>query len=76
MTLDEAFDVLIGHEGGDVNHPNDPCDEPQLGISKRAYPWLGIKVLNLAQAKAIYRRDCWVPAGCGRAQIKTGQITR
>ena len=66
MTFDEAFDILIGHEGGYVNHPNDPGGETRFGISKRAYPLLDIKVLTLDQAKAIYRRDYWIPAGCDR----------
>jgi len=76
MTFDEAFDVLIGHEGGYVNYPGDPGGHTKFGISKRACTWLGIKALNLAQTKAIYRRDYWVPAGCDRARIKQGQITR
>ena len=67
MTFDEAFDVLIGHEGGYVNHPGDPGGETKFGISKRAYPALDIKALTLGQAKAIYRRDYWIPAGCDRA---------
>ena len=67
MTFDEAFDVLIGHEGGYVNHPGDPGGETKFGISKRAYPALDIKALTLAQAKAIYRRDYWIPAGCNQA---------
>jgi lysozyme family protein len=68
MTFDEAFDVLIGHEGGYVNHPGDPGGETKFGISKRAYPALDIKALTLGQAKAIYRRDYWIPAGCDRTR--------
>jgi lysozyme family protein len=68
MTFDEAFDLLIGHEGGYVNHPSDPGGETRFGISKRAYPALNIKALSLHQAKAIYRRDYWIAAGCDRVQ--------
>lgn len=64
MTFDEAFDLLIGHEGRYVNHPSDPGGETQFGISKRAYPARDIKALTLDEAKAIYRRDYWIPAGC------------
>ncbi len=64
MTFDEAFDLLIGHEGRYVNHPSDPGGETQFGISKRAYPALDIKALTLDEAKAIYRRNYWTPAGC------------
>lgn len=67
MTFDEAFDLLIGHEGGYVSHPNDPGGETRFGISKRAYPALDIKSLTLDHAKALYRRDYWIPAGCDRA---------
>ena len=66
MTFDEAFDLLIGHEGRYVNHPSDPGGETKFGISKRAYPALDIKALTLDEAKAIYRRDYWIPAGCDR----------
>jgi lysozyme family protein len=68
MTFDEAFALLIGHEGGYVNHPSDPGGETRFGISKRAYPTLDIRALSLDQAKAIYRRDYWTAAGCDRIQ--------
>ena len=64
MTFDEAFEALIGHEGGYVNDPRDPGGETKYGISKRAYPGTDIKNLTLDAAKAIYRRDYWAPAGC------------
>lgn len=59
MTFDEAFEKLIGHEGGYVNNPKDPGGETKFGISKRSYPQVNIKTLTLDQAKAIYRRDFW-----------------
>jgi lysozyme family protein len=59
MTFDEAFKVLIGHEGGYVWDPRDPGGETKFGISKRAYPEEDIKNLTLERAKAIYRRDYW-----------------
>lgn len=64
MTFDEAFERLIGHEGGYVNHPNDPGGETRFGISKRSYPNEDIKAMTVARAKEIYRRDFWYPAGC------------
>lgn len=64
MTFDQAFDVLIGHEGGYVNNPADPGGETKFGISKRAYPDLDIANLTLEQAKAIYKRDYWDRAQC------------
>src|SRR5574343_326744 len=66
MTFDQAFDRLIGHEGGYVFDPHDPGGETKFGISKRAYPALDIAALTLADAKAIYRRDYWDGAQCDR----------
>ena len=63
-TFDQAFDVLIGHEGGYVNNPKDPGGETKYGISKRSYPGLDIKSLTLAAAKAIYLRDYWQAGRC------------
>lgn len=65
MTFDRAFEFVIGHEGGYVNDPQDPGGETKFGISKRSYPNLDIKSLTLEQAKDLYFRDYWVPAGCG-----------
>jgi lysozyme family protein len=59
MDFDAAFDILIGHEGGYVNHPDDPGGETKFGISKRAYPELNIAALTLEEAKSIYREDYW-----------------
>lgn len=64
MNFDEAFERLLGHEGGYVNHPHDPGGETKFGISKRSYPAEDIKALTVEQAKAIYKRDFWGPAGC------------
>jgi lysozyme family protein len=59
MNFDEAFDRLMGHEGGYVNDANDPGGETKWGISKRSYPALSIKDLTREQAKEIYRTDFW-----------------
>lgn len=55
----KAFDFMIPHEGGYVNHPNDPGGETKYGITKKVYPDLDIRKLTLDQAKEIYRRDYW-----------------
>ena len=65
MTFDEAFERLLGHEGGYVNNPRDPGGETKYGISKRSYPGEDIAGLTLDRAKAIYAHDYWGPAGCG-----------
>lgn len=64
MTFDEAFERLIGHEGGYVDDPRDPGGRTKFGISQRSYPGENIAGLTLERAKAIYLRDYWGPAGC------------
>lgn len=63
LTFDQAFDRLIGHEGGYVCDPRDPGGETKFGICKRSYPALNIKNLDIGTAKAIYRKDFWQPLG-------------
>lgn len=64
MTFDEAFDRLLGHEGGYVNDPKDAGGETNWGISKRQYPTLDIRNLTREAAKSIYLRDYWQRVGC------------
>ena len=59
MNFEQAFELLVGHEGGYVNDPRDPGGETKYGISKRSYPNLDIARLTLAEAKDIYLRDFW-----------------
>lgn len=64
MNFDQAFEKLIGHEGGYVNDARDPGGETRYGISKRGYPGEDIAGMTLARAQLLYRRDYWGPAGC------------
>lgn len=64
MTFDEAFEKLLGHEGGYVNNPADPGGETKFGICKHSYPGEDIAGLTIERAKQIYKRDFWGPAGC------------
>jgi lysozyme family protein len=64
MTFDEAFEKLLGHEGGYVDNRADPGGETKFGISKRAYPAEDIRNLTLDRAKLLYFRDYWGPVGC------------
>lgn len=70
LTFDEAFDRLLGHEGGYVNDPADPGGETRWGISKRSYPNVNIKTLTKEGAKAIYLRDFWAPLNDANPAIK------
>lgn len=57
----KAFELMIGHEGGYVNDPQDPGGETKFGISKRSYPKEDIKNLTIERAREIYMRDFWNP---------------
>lgn len=65
MTFDEAFERLIGHEGGYSNNPKDPGGETMWGITKRVAEANGyhgsMASLTLAAAKEIARREYWTP---------------
>jgi len=54
-----AIDLVLRHEGGLVNDPQDPGGVTNFGISKRSYPDLDIVGLSRAQAGSIYQRDFW-----------------
>lgn len=64
MKFDDAFEKLLGHEGGYTAGIGDPGGETKFGISKRSYPMEDIPNLTLDRAKAIYLHDFWGPAGC------------
>jgi lysozyme family protein len=72
LAFDAAFDLLIGHEGGYVNDPNDPGGETKYGISRRAYPELDIANLTEARARAIYYKDYWLKAGADILPVPLG----
>lgn len=57
--FENAFEKLIGLEGGYVNDPDDKGGETKFGISKRSYPYVNIKDLTLEEAQVIYKRDFW-----------------
>lgn len=66
--FDMAFDRLIGHEGGYVNHPDDPGGETNWGITKRTAREVGyvgdMRDLSRQQAKQIYKEAYWQRARC------------
>mgnify|MGYP000927983872 CR=1 FL=1 len=59
MNFDQAFDYVIGKEGGETNDPDDNGGHTKFGISKKAFPDLDIASLTLEQAKQIYLREYW-----------------
>lgn len=63
MNFDQAFDRLIGHEGGYSNHPSDPGGETMWGVTAtvaRANGYNGpMRDLPREIAKRIYRKSYW-----------------
>lgn len=63
MTFDEAFEKLIGHEGGYVDHPSDPGGRTNHGVTERvarAHGYQGdMRDLPLETAKEIARAAYW-----------------
>jgi lysozyme family protein len=69
--FEQAFAIVVGHEGGYDATPADPGNwtggavgrgdlrGTKFGISAAAYPTLDIATLTPEQAQAIYRRDYW-----------------
>jgi lysozyme family protein len=68
MDFDSAFTQLLGHEGGYSNSPHDPGGETMWGVTKtvaRENGYTGpMKDMPVDVAKAIYRKQYWVPAKC------------
>ena len=62
-TFDQAFDKLMGHEGGYANNPADPGGETMWGITQRVARLNGyigdMRELPIDKAKDIARREYW-----------------
>lgn len=59
MKFEQAVDIILKHEGGAVNHSQDPGGLTKFGISKRSYPNIDILSLDIEGAKKIYKQDFW-----------------
>lgn len=59
--FNKVIDLVLKHEGGFVNDPNDPGGVTKYGISKKAFPDLDIKSLTIEDAKSIYYKHYWEP---------------
>ena len=58
--FDDIIEVVLHHEGGYVNDPDDPGGETNFGIAKRSHPDVDIKNLTKDDAKEIYYQDYWI----------------
>jgi lysozyme family protein len=63
MDFDQAFDILLGHEGSYSNHPSDPGGETMWGITRKVALKEGyagdMHILSRDFAKSIYKRKYW-----------------
>ena len=73
-SFEEIIEVVLEHEGGYVNDPDDAGGETKYGIAKRWYPSVDIKNLTIEQAKKIYHQDYWNPAKCNEVPPKLRHI--
>ena len=68
MTFDQAFDLLLAHEGGYSDHAADPGGKTMYGITEAVARRAGyrgdMRELPLDLAKRIAFEEYWKPAGC------------
>lgn len=66
--FERALSLVLGHEGGFVNHPADPGGATNKGITQRTYDaWRrsrgevtrDVRKVTAAEVSAIYRRQYW-----------------
>ena len=65
--FDECLQIILHHEGGYVNHPEDPGGMTNLGVTKRVYEdWVGYSVsehtmqnLTEEDVAPIYKKNYW-----------------
>ena len=57
--FEEIIEVVLHHEGGYVNDPDDPGGETNFGIAKRSHPDVDIANLTKDGAKEIYKEVYW-----------------
>ena len=68
MNFETAFDLLITHEGGFSNHPDDPGGATMYGVTEAVARAEGytdsMKDLTLDFAKSVYRKRYWDACRC------------
>jgi lysozyme family protein len=64
LSYAKGFILIIGLEGKDSDDPQDPGGYTRYGICQKYNPEVDVKNLTLEQAKNIYYRKYWEPAGC------------
>ena len=70
--FDTCLSMLLKHEGGYVNHPEDPGGMTNLGVTKRTYDEFhgtdideeGMRNLKKSDVEPIYRSNYWNRCRC------------
>jgi len=67
--FDRACSLTLNLEGNDkyTDDPDDPGGPTKYGIAGNYHPGVDIKGLTMGQAKEIFRKKYWEPAGCDDA---------
>ena len=64
----KCIETILHHEGGYVNHPEDPGGETNLGVTKKVYEeWGGtkdMKELTVDDVAPIYKKNYWDRMKC------------
>lgn len=63
----KCLEMILHHEGGYVNHPDDPGGETNLGVTRKVYEeWVGgcvgpdaMKELTVEDVAPIYEKNYW-----------------
>lgn len=55
----QAMRFVLGQEGGEVNHREDPGGYTKWGIAQAFNPQVNVATMTLDQAKRIYREKYW-----------------
>lgn len=67
-SFDDAFDALLGNEGGYIDNPADPGGATRWGITERvarAWGYAGdMQTLPVETAKQIAKKNYWDPCQC------------
>ena len=70
--FDKCFELMLAHEGGYVDHPQDPGGRTNLGVTQRVWEeWMGrpvtekeMRALTPIMVKPLYKRKYWDAARC------------
>lgn len=65
--FDKCFELMLVHEGGYVDHPQDPGGRTNLGVTQRVWEeWLGrpvsekeMRALTPTTVKPLYKKKYW-----------------